>query len=195
MQDSHIWSTIDKLEKRDGDFKQLKKLLILYLSMLLKMDWERSKEEVRGNGFQMILYLVVLIAIISFAYEYLISLNLSVDIPFVIAVLILTYPITMLPRKGINTDIALEWFRKDNLFIKKFSKSMGICLLVFTGITVAICYFNKILPRIDKFILCIVILFLAFLVRFLREYRQYSLEVYYYENILMCKRDAKDQVN
>lgn len=103
MQDAHIWSTIDKLEKRDGDFQQLKKLLILYLSMLLKRDWERSKEEVRGNEFQMILYLVVLISVISFAYKYFISLNLSVDIPFVIAFLILTYPIIMLPRKGMNT--------------------------------------------------------------------------------------------
>jgi hypothetical protein len=69
MQDAHTWSTIDKLEKRDGDFQQLKKILILCLSMLLKRDWERSKEEVRGNGFQMILYLVVLISVISFAYK------------------------------------------------------------------------------------------------------------------------------
>jgi len=194
MKDSHIWSTIDKLEKQEDDFEHIKKLLILYLSMLLKMDWERSKEEVLGNIFQISSYFMVLLSVISFAYKYLFSLKLSVDIPFVFSVLIMTYPIIMPERKGMNIDTALDYFNKDNLFIKEFCQSMSKSLLLFMGLTAIICAYLGAFSKIEEFTLSFIFFILAFLARFLREYRQYCLEVLYFLNISSVKKPEKSDI-
>ena len=49
-----------ELQKQNDDFDEAKQLLILYLSTLLKMDWERSKEEIKGNTYKIVLYFVTL---------------------------------------------------------------------------------------------------------------------------------------
>lgn len=49
LHDGHIWRTINCIENHNSDFKELKNELILYLSFLLKYDWEKSKKEVLGN--------------------------------------------------------------------------------------------------------------------------------------------------
>lgn len=57
FQDAHIWKIIGTLEnpqgssvaERENKIKKAKKILIEYLSCLLKHDWERSKGEVIGN--------------------------------------------------------------------------------------------------------------------------------------------------
>jgi len=50
-EDSHIWEVIYRLEKPDNqiEFERDKSLLIEFLSLLLKQDWERSKREVAGD--------------------------------------------------------------------------------------------------------------------------------------------------
>lgn len=71
FKDEHIWQIIYKLEGDcDADeFKSLKNDLILYLSLLLKFDWERSKEEVKTNNMIVvsIAFWVLSIVIIIFA--------------------------------------------------------------------------------------------------------------------------------
>lgn len=49
--DSHIWAIIKQIEtsKTDLEFGKKKIMLIDYLSLLLKYDWERSKNEIVGN--------------------------------------------------------------------------------------------------------------------------------------------------
>lgn len=49
--DEHIWKEIDELERAivESEAKKIeehKKMLIYYISLLLKFDWERSKEEI-----------------------------------------------------------------------------------------------------------------------------------------------------
>lgn len=48
--DSHIWTEIENIKQIDNkkEFKKHKELLIYYLSLMLKEDWERSKKEVKG---------------------------------------------------------------------------------------------------------------------------------------------------
>lgn len=48
--DSHIWEEIENIRrvKNKEEFKRHKELLIYYLSLMLKEDWERSKREVKG---------------------------------------------------------------------------------------------------------------------------------------------------
>lgn len=50
--DAHIWEVIKELEEKrisDKVLRQMQEQLVEYLSLLLKMDWERSKREVKGN--------------------------------------------------------------------------------------------------------------------------------------------------
>lgn len=50
MQDQHIWKEMDYIEKGKVQFSQGKKHLQEYLSLLLKFDWERSKEEAETDA-------------------------------------------------------------------------------------------------------------------------------------------------
>lgn len=59
--DSHIWKLINEIEADNISKKFLKlkqKQLIEYLSLLLKMDWERSKNEVKGNIYDVLSWLM-----------------------------------------------------------------------------------------------------------------------------------------
>lgn len=56
LKDSHIWSSIRKLEEKETRSNTEIKKLINYLSALLKHDWERSKLEVRINTSQIVGY-------------------------------------------------------------------------------------------------------------------------------------------
>ena len=52
LHDGHIWEIIRKFESDTSyEVKTFKNRLIQYLSMLLKFDWERSKNETIGNIF------------------------------------------------------------------------------------------------------------------------------------------------
>lgn len=65
--DSYIWEQIRKLEKNENitndDFKRTKVIFVDLISCLLKYDWERAKNEIKGN-------IHTKITIISFALCY-----------------------------------------------------------------------------------------------------------------------------
>lgn len=72
MNESHIWKLIEELEEKSEDksiFEERKKLLIEYLALLLKLDWERSKREVRGERFSAISYIMLFMSYVVFAYS------------------------------------------------------------------------------------------------------------------------------
>ena len=55
--DVHIWELINEIEEKKPCPKVLKlqqELLIQYLSLLLKSDWERSKKEVMGDIYKLL---------------------------------------------------------------------------------------------------------------------------------------------
>lgn len=60
--DSHIWAEIENIRqvKDEKEFKKHKELLIYYLSLMLKEDWERSKREVKGYSSTLFELLVIL---------------------------------------------------------------------------------------------------------------------------------------
>lgn len=55
LEDSHIWQLIDTTKKAAttsaSEFQECKDLLINTISLLLKYDWDRSKQEVQGDAF------------------------------------------------------------------------------------------------------------------------------------------------
>lgn len=70
--DGHIWSTMDLLKnsKNPEEFEKNKELLLFYLSLMLKSDWERSKYEVKGISPFVVMTVIgiisILIAVVSF---------------------------------------------------------------------------------------------------------------------------------
>lgn len=65
--DSHIWEVISKIEHErlgEEELLVLKRQLMEYLSLLLKLDWEKSKKEVRGTLFNVIKWLCFAVSII-----------------------------------------------------------------------------------------------------------------------------------
>ncbi|MGC6175198.1 hypothetical protein, partial [Lacrimispora sp. 38-1] len=53
IRDGHIWDKIKKLSesKTEIEFENNKNTLLEYLVLMLKKDWERSKNEVRGYSY------------------------------------------------------------------------------------------------------------------------------------------------
>lgn len=52
LNDAHIWKVINELDEVRPNEKELRRKqnqIVEYISLLLKFDWERSKEEIRGN--------------------------------------------------------------------------------------------------------------------------------------------------
>lgn len=66
IHDSHIWEIMDKLQTAasEEEFESDKKLLLYYISFMLKEDWERSKREIRGYSYKIrsaVAYIVITI--------------------------------------------------------------------------------------------------------------------------------------
>lgn len=78
--DTHIWDIVRKMENTDynqkeysGDFEVDKKLLVEYLSLLLKHDWERSKNEIFGNikiyAFDVVFWIGFIVLLFMFSFD------------------------------------------------------------------------------------------------------------------------------
>lgn len=65
--DGHLWLIMRIMEKEENveRFEMHKELLINFISLLLKQDWEKSKEEVKGNMINTIL-IIMYVGCISF---------------------------------------------------------------------------------------------------------------------------------
>lgn len=77
--DAYIWDAIDGIQNAPNKklFDKNKELLLRYLSFMLKMDWERSKKEVKNlSAMKIVWILTVVSASLIFLYEYF-GLNLG----------------------------------------------------------------------------------------------------------------------
>lgn len=72
MQDQHIWKAMYLIEQGIVEFYEGKKHMQEYLSLLLKFDWERSKEEADVDGS-------LIISIVSYGLIILISIVFRID--------------------------------------------------------------------------------------------------------------------
>lgn len=71
--DGHIWESIERLQSADNEeiFEQEKEILLRYISLMLKEDWEFSKREIKGlysNLFFIFMY--VFLFIVSTIYYF-----------------------------------------------------------------------------------------------------------------------------
>lgn len=79
LHDGHIWAVIKKISnsKNSKEFERNKQLLLKYLNLMLKEEWERSKREVQGYS-NIVMYIViegVLFALYAFIYFYIFKLE------------------------------------------------------------------------------------------------------------------------
>ena len=64
LKDSHIWDQIKKIENcEESEYEENRETLILFLSLLLKDDWERAKKEVTGEPVKGVLAFGMILAI------------------------------------------------------------------------------------------------------------------------------------
>ncbi len=92
LSDGHIWEIIEqiRLAKNKTAFENDKSILLDYLALLLKYDWERSKEEVvgfqqyKGRGISFFIYLIANTLI------YFVFLNIQ-NISFYLLQVVLTF--------------------------------------------------------------------------------------------------------
>lgn len=76
LSDSHIWKVIHEIEDSEIDRETLAKkqrLLMEYLSLLLKYDWERSKKEIKFDSYKVlsfVMFIATFIYFIMFALHY-----------------------------------------------------------------------------------------------------------------------------
>ena len=62
LRDGHLWLVMTAMGEEDSieEFELHKELLITFISLLLKQDWERAKEEVKGNIIDVLLVIIYL---------------------------------------------------------------------------------------------------------------------------------------
>lgn len=69
--DTHIWQLIDEIETKKNPgpiYKARKRLMIEYIALLLKADWERAKAEVIGDWHRFISFVVMIISCGVYGY-------------------------------------------------------------------------------------------------------------------------------
>lgn len=81
--DAHIWEIVNFLEIKEPEKNELKKqqnLLINYLSLLLKDDWERTKNEVKGDIYLLVSISCYVLLVVFFSVSVYIQYNAESNI-------------------------------------------------------------------------------------------------------------------
>lgn len=127
--DSHIWKVIFELENpQSAEFEINKLLLIDYLSLLLKDDWERSKLEIKGDRFNSFKIALYFLMSLLFSYNYFYTWNMNKELNYFFSMFLICSCILIVPSVGYGSV-----YRKDNnrylKNIKEFNKEFKIKLL------------------------------------------------------------------
>lgn len=138
--DSHIWREIEELKRIDKkkEFNVHKELLIYYLSLMLKEDWERSKQEVKGYSrtFIEVILIPIINCIMGTYYSYkldngfdgIVEILANTIIISVIIICIFKNLLDMLIWRNANHN------RIRKTYLRKIVISY-ICFALITGIT------------------------------------------------------------
>ena len=91
MHDGNIWIAIENVQNSDGEeeFVKNKRLLLNYISLMLKMDWERSKEEIKGINKTSSSIILSIIMYAYFSFYYFVILGLKIADGYFFGVLLL----------------------------------------------------------------------------------------------------------
>lgn len=146
--DAYIWDAIAGIKNAPNNklFDQNKELLLCYLSFMLKMDWERSKKEVKNfSVMKILLILTVFFCVAIFLYEYFIlKLGISMTSTFYFLIDILIMCIVFLglvlycefdTRNYKNKDI---WSLKKSVFYQTKGMIISFCGILIASSTIAI---------------------------------------------------------
>lgn len=118
QKDGHIWKLIRDLEEEtisNEQFNRNKKLLIDYISLLLKADWERSKKEVRGTFRKVLQYVLIFMSVLIFTCFYFVVWELNEISSYVIHVVylivfavFLTFVFQAINRKILSDKVEMK---------------------------------------------------------------------------------------
>ena len=125
-QDGHIWESIKKLREGEDEeeFNKQKRLLISYLSLLLKENWERSKSEIRGIDKSKIVHGMAVIFLIGYVY-FLVSILKIENLKILIGTIIIN--IIAYGGSWYVSEVALKLVKGyDSLEFKKIMKEKYI---------------------------------------------------------------------
>lgn len=114
LQDGHMWKVINEIKKSDSEeeFEQNKELLLGYLSLMLKEDWERSKREVKGYSNAVLYIAIIGIIGIVYCFFYMYILKLENMEIFVLMQFINIFPIFL--TKSLCIDELNNLIKNDN---------------------------------------------------------------------------------
>lgn len=157
LNDVHIWKLIDELEnpKCIDKFEDNKKKLFLYLSALLKYDWERAKQEVKGSELDSLQ--IVFSVLSSGIYLWLLYTNEKdfISMQSVSAIALLLIPCAFIPIYKLIHNILKKYpLAVWGIFI---IITMVIVINLYKGIGVNIENLLKIL-KVDNFQYIVIIL-------------------------------------
>lgn len=135
IHDSHIWEIMDKLQTADSEeeFENDKKLLLYYISFMLKEDWERSKREIRGYSYKIrsaVAYMVITIIWVVLCFFLLCIHDIGLFLLGEIYLLLPLLPVIYTDNEtdGIASSSRIEPVK--NRIKKKRSMSRGIWFLI-----------------------------------------------------------------
>lgn len=89
LEDAHIFNIIDDINKCEGSYKKIKenkKILINYLSFLLKFDWERSKAEVNEDVYNLLSIILLFVGCLSGFFVFNMNLGIELECSYVLIV-------------------------------------------------------------------------------------------------------------
>ncbi len=124
IHDAHIWEVIEVIQnaENEDDFEINKKLLLHYISLMLKEDWERSKDEVKGYSRLLLCILLHIVVYACFGFCYFGILHLE-DIQLFLGTVIFNSLFILVVRFGILDEMASQADSRKHFSIKKIHKS------------------------------------------------------------------------
>lgn len=128
--DAHIWELINEIEEKEPCPKVLKlqqELLIQYLSLLLKSDWERSKKEVMGDIYKLLSHICYISSACVAVLPYFFLKTVQQEVDYISAVMILLLVTVFGATHFVFTDMI---YFKCMERLNKTVKNVNVCYII-----------------------------------------------------------------
>ena len=128
--DAYIWKLINEIEEKEPCPKVLKlqqELLIQYLSLLLKSDWERSKKEVMGDIYKLLSRICYISSACVVVLPYFFLKTVQQEVDYISAVVILLLVTVFGATHFVFTDMI---YSKCMERLNKTGKNVNVCYII-----------------------------------------------------------------
>ena len=137
FKEEHIWQLIYLIEEdciKNEDkkkFEEYRRTLIHFLSLLLKFDWEKSKQEIKKPKSLKLSFCLFLLAIAIFLYEYCMQNINPVDSKKVIqnvAIIHIPYLIALIPYlfDTVKELRRTKWYKESTIMICSYCAALFV---------------------------------------------------------------------